>query len=104
MLQHLAGGRVDLMLGRGNTVPVYPWFGQDIRQGLPARARALTTCCIGYGARTLSTGREPSARRCKASRRSPPTRRVPPFVWHERDPHAGDRRAGRLLRQRLLRE
>jgi alkanesulfonate monooxygenase SsuD/methylene tetrahydromethanopterin reductase-like flavin-dependent oxidoreductase (luciferase family) len=23
------------MLGRGNTVPVYPWFGQDIRQGLP---------------------------------------------------------------------
>lgn len=35
MLQHLAKGRVDLMLGRGNTAPVYPWFGQDIRQGLP---------------------------------------------------------------------
>ena len=35
MLQHLAKGRVDLMLGRGNTVPMYPWFGQDIRQGLP---------------------------------------------------------------------
>ena len=35
MLQHLAGGRADLMLGRGNTVPVYPWFGQDIREGLP---------------------------------------------------------------------
>ncbi|MER5671549.1 LLM class flavin-dependent oxidoreductase [Pseudonocardia alni] len=34
MLQHVAGGRVDLMLGRGNTGPVYPWFGQDIRQGL----------------------------------------------------------------------
>ncbi len=34
MLQHLAGGRVDLMLGRGNTGPVYPWFGQDIRQGI----------------------------------------------------------------------
>src|SRR5215470_296729 len=34
MLQHLAKGRVDLMLGRGNTVPVYPWFGQDIRKGL----------------------------------------------------------------------
>jgi putative FMN-dependent luciferase-like monooxygenase len=26
---------MDLMLGRGNTAPVYPWFGQDIRQGLP---------------------------------------------------------------------
>ena len=35
MLQHVSGGRTDLMLGRGNTGPVYPWFGQDIRQGLP---------------------------------------------------------------------
>ena len=34
-LQHLSGGRVDLMMGRGNTGPVYPWFGKDIRQGLP---------------------------------------------------------------------
>ncbi|MEU7633558.1 LLM class flavin-dependent oxidoreductase [Nocardia sp. NPDC049220] len=34
MLQHLAGGRVDLMLGRGNTGPVYPWFGRDIRDGI----------------------------------------------------------------------
>ncbi|MDH2429466.1 LLM class flavin-dependent oxidoreductase [Sphaerisporangium sp. TRM90804] len=34
MLQHLADGRVDLMLGRGNTGPVYPWFGQDIRNGI----------------------------------------------------------------------
>ncbi|MGP6171337.1 LLM class flavin-dependent oxidoreductase [Microbacterium sp. A204] len=35
MLQHIADGRTDLMLGRGNTGPVYPWFGKDIRQGLP---------------------------------------------------------------------
>jgi putative FMN-dependent luciferase-like monooxygenase len=35
MLQHLAKGRMDLMIGRGNTVPVYPWFGKDIRQGVP---------------------------------------------------------------------
>jgi len=35
MLQHLSGGRVDLMMGRGNTGPVYPWFGKDIRQGIP---------------------------------------------------------------------
>jgi putative FMN-dependent luciferase-like monooxygenase len=34
MLQHLADGRVDLMMGRGNTGPVYPWFGQDIRDGI----------------------------------------------------------------------
>src|SRR3954451_14872085 len=34
MLQHLAKGRADLMLGRGNTVPVYPWFGKDMRDGV----------------------------------------------------------------------
>jgi putative FMN-dependent luciferase-like monooxygenase len=33
-VQHLAKGRLDLMLGRGNTVPVYPWFGKDIRDGV----------------------------------------------------------------------
>ena len=33
-LQHRADGRMDLMLGRGNTGPVYPWFGKDIRDGL----------------------------------------------------------------------
>src|SRR3954454_9676729 len=35
MLQVITDGRMDLMLGRGNTGPVYPWFGQDIRQGMP---------------------------------------------------------------------
>lgn len=35
MLQHLAKGRLDLMFGRGNTAPVYPWFGKDIRSALP---------------------------------------------------------------------
>lgn len=35
LLQILVQGRMDLMLGRGNTAPVYPWFGQDIRQSLP---------------------------------------------------------------------
>ena len=34
MLQHLSDGRVDLTLGRGNTGPVYPWFGKDIRDGI----------------------------------------------------------------------
>lgn len=35
MLQHLSGGRTDLTLGRGNTAAVYPWFGKELRQGLP---------------------------------------------------------------------
>jgi len=33
-LQHLTDGRMDLVLGRGNTGPVYPWFGKDIRRGV----------------------------------------------------------------------
>ncbi len=33
-IQHLTDGRVDLMMGRGNTGPVYPWFGKDIRDGI----------------------------------------------------------------------
>src|SRR5688500_14730142 len=35
ILQHLADGRVDLRVGRGNTAPVYPWFGKDLRDGIP---------------------------------------------------------------------
>ena len=34
MLQVVSDGRMDLMMGRGNTGPVYPWFGQDIREGI----------------------------------------------------------------------
>src|SRR6185295_5431642 len=34
VLQNLSGGRTDVMLGRGNTGPVYPWFGQDIRAAI----------------------------------------------------------------------
>ena len=41
VLQHLSGGRIDVMLGRGNTGPVYPWFGQDIRDGIPLTVETL---------------------------------------------------------------
>ncbi|WP_159620220.1 CE1758 family FMN-dependent luciferase-like monooxygenase [Arthrobacter zhaoguopingii] len=34
MLQHLADGRLDLMLGRGNSGPVYGWFGKETRKGV----------------------------------------------------------------------
>ncbi|MEE6289124.1 LLM class flavin-dependent oxidoreductase [Georgenia sp. MJ173] len=34
MLQVISNGRMDLTMGRGNTGPVYPWFGKDIRQGV----------------------------------------------------------------------
>jgi putative FMN-dependent luciferase-like monooxygenase len=82
MLQHLAGGRVDLMLGRGNTAPVYPWFGKDIRQGV---ALALENYNLLHrlwredvvdwegNSRTALQGFTAIPR---------PLDDVPPFVWH----------------------
>src|SRR6201989_2895791 len=34
LLQHRPEGQAHLVRGRGNTAPVYPWFGKDIRKGL----------------------------------------------------------------------
>jgi putative FMN-dependent luciferase-like monooxygenase len=82
MLQHLAGGRVDLMLGRGNTVPVYPWFGKDIRQGLELALenynllhRLWREDVVDWegSSRTALQGFTAIPR---------PLDDVPPFVWH----------------------
>ncbi|GAA2687684.1 LLM class flavin-dependent oxidoreductase [Streptomyces aculeolatus] len=82
MLQHLADGRVDVMMGRGNTGPVYPWFGQDIRQGIPL---AVENYALLYRLwredvvdwegrfRTPLQGFTSTPR---------PLDGVPPFVWH----------------------
>jgi putative FMN-dependent luciferase-like monooxygenase len=82
MLQHLAGGRVDLMIGRGNMGPVYPWFGQDIRQGIPLAIenyallhRLWREDVVDWQGsfRTPLTGFTSTPR---------PLDGVPPFVWH----------------------
>jgi putative FMN-dependent luciferase-like monooxygenase len=82
MLQHLAGGRVDLMLGRGNTGPVYPWFGQDIRNGLQLAVenydllhRLWREDVVDWQGRfrTPLTGFTSTPR---------PLDGIPPFVWH----------------------
>ncbi|OEJ25927.1 5,10-methylene tetrahydromethanopterin reductase [Streptomyces agglomeratus] len=82
MLQHLADGRVDLMMGRGNTGPVYPWFGQDIRQGIPLAVenyallhRLWREDVVNWEGkfRTALQGFTSTPR---------PLDGVPPFVWH----------------------
>ncbi|MBB5157720.1 LLM class flavin-dependent oxidoreductase [Saccharopolyspora phatthalungensis] len=82
MLQHLADGRVDLMLGRGNTGPVYPWFGQDIRQGIPLAVenygllhRLWREDVVDWEGRF----RTPLQSFTSTPR---PLDGVPPFVWH----------------------
>ena len=83
MLQHLSKGRMDLMLGRGNTAPGLP----VVRPGHPRRACRsrwrTTTCCTGCGARTWWTGRASSAPPLQGFTSIPrPLDDVPPFVWH----------------------
>ncbi len=82
VLQHLAGGRVDLMMGRGNTGPVYPWFGKDIRDGI--------SLAVENYALLRRLWREPVVD-WEGKFRTPlqgftlapqPLDGVPPFVWH----------------------
>ncbi|MEU0851213.1 CE1758 family FMN-dependent luciferase-like monooxygenase [Streptomyces flaveolus] len=82
MLQHLADGRVDLMMGRGNTGPVYPWFGKDIRDGIALAVenyallrRLWREDVVDWEGRfrTPLQGFTATPR---------PLDGVPPFVWH----------------------
>jgi putative FMN-dependent luciferase-like monooxygenase len=82
MLQHLAGGRVDLMLGRGNTAPVYPWFGQDIRQGVELAIENYHLLHRLWREEVVDWEgkfRTPLAGFTSTPR---PLDGVPPFVWH----------------------
>ncbi|MFB7667487.1 CE1758 family FMN-dependent luciferase-like monooxygenase [Kitasatospora sp. NPDC056138] len=82
MLQHLADGRVDLMLGRGNTGPVYPWFGQDIRQGIPLAIENYALLHQLWRQETVDWKgrfRTPLQGFTSTPR---PLDGVPPFVWH----------------------
>jgi putative FMN-dependent luciferase-like monooxygenase len=82
MLQHIADGRVDLMMGRGNTGPVYPWFGKDIRDGIDLAIenynllhRLWREDFVDWEGRfrTPLQGFQSTPR---------PLDGVPPFVWH----------------------
>nr|WP_202543814.1 LLM class flavin-dependent oxidoreductase [Streptomyces sp. SID8382] len=82
MLQHLSGGRVDVMMGRGNTGPVYPWFGQDIRQGIPLAIENYALLHRLWREDVVDWAgkfRTPLQSFTSTPR---PLDGVPPFVWH----------------------
>ena len=82
MLQHLAEGRVDLMMGRGNTGPVYPWFGKDIRAGIPLAIENYALLHRLWREHTVDWKgkfRTPLQSFTSTPR---PLDGVPPFVWH----------------------
>ncbi|MFI6412425.1 LLM class flavin-dependent oxidoreductase [Streptomyces sp. NPDC050585] len=81
-LQHIADGRVDLMMGRGNTGPVYPWFGKDIRQGIPLAVENYALLHKLWREDVVDwegTFRTPLQGFTSTPR---PLDGVPPFVWH----------------------
>jgi len=82
MLQHLAEGRVDLMMGRGNTGPVYPWFGRDIRDGIHLAIENYALLRRLWREDVVSWEgkfRTPLEGFTSTPR---PLDGVPPFVWH----------------------
>jgi putative FMN-dependent luciferase-like monooxygenase len=82
MLQHLAGGRLDLVLGRGNTGPVYPWFGKDIRDGIPLAVENYALLRRLWREDVVDwQGRYRSPLQGFTSTPRP-LDGVPPFVWH----------------------
>ena len=82
MLQHLADGRVDLMMGRGNTGPVYPWFGKDIREGIPLAVESYALLRRLWREEAVDwEGRFRTPLQSFTSTPRP-LDGVPPFVWH----------------------
>ena len=82
MLQHLADGRVDLMMGRGNTGAVYPWFGKDTRDGIALAVENYALLRRLWREDVIDwQGRfRPPLRGFTSTPR--PLDGVPPFVWH----------------------
>ncbi|HEY1569571.1 MAG TPA: CE1758 family FMN-dependent luciferase-like monooxygenase [Solirubrobacteraceae bacterium] len=82
MLQHLSGGRMDLMLGRGNTVPVYPWFGKDIRKGLELALENYNLLHRLWREDVVDWEGESRSALQGFTAIPRPLDDVPPFVWH----------------------
>ena len=81
-LQHLADGRVDLMMGRGNTGPVYPWFGKDIRDGLALAVENYALLHRLWREDVVDWSGKYRTPLQSFTATPRPLDGVPPFVWH----------------------
>jgi putative FMN-dependent luciferase-like monooxygenase len=81
-LQHLAEGRVDLMLGRGNTAEVYPWFGYDIRDGIALAIEHYALLRRLWDEEVVTWEGRHRAPLDAFTATPRPLGGVPPFVWH----------------------
>lgn len=81
-LQHLSGGRMDLMMGRGNTGPVYPWFGKDIRQGIELAVENYALLHRLWREDVVDWQGKHRTPLQSFTSTPRPLDGVPPFVWH----------------------
>jgi putative FMN-dependent luciferase-like monooxygenase len=95
MLQHLSEGRVDLMLGRGNQGPVYPWFGQDIRNGISLASEHYALLRRLWREEVVDWEGRFRAPLQGFTATPRPLDDTPPFVWHGsiRSPEIADQAA-----------
>jgi len=82
VLQHLSNGRVDVMLGRGNTGPVYPWFGEDIRQAVPLTVEKYGLLRRLWREEVVNWEGEFRTPLQGFTLAPQPLDGIPPFVWH----------------------
>ena len=103
-LQHLSDGRVDLMMGRGNTGPVYPWFGKDIRDGIPLAIENYHLLRRLWREEVVNWEGKYRTPLQGFTSTPAPARRHPAVRVARLDPLPRDRRAGGVLRRRVLRQ
>ena len=82
MLQHLADGRVDLVLGRGNTAPVYPWFGKNIQDGIELAIENYSLLRRLWDEDTVNWSGKHRTPLQNFTSTPRPLDGVAPFVWH----------------------
>ena len=80
--QHLSEGRISLIMGRGNTGPVYPWFGKDIRQGIGLAVENYNLLYRLWRERNLDWEGQFRTPLNGFTVTPTPLDEVPPFVWH----------------------
>jgi len=81
-LQHLSDGRLDLMLGRGNAGPAYPWFGRDIRHSHALAAENYALLRRLWSEAPVDWSGEYRTPLHGFTSVPRPLRDAPPFVWH----------------------
>lgn len=81
-LQHLAEGRLDLIMGRGNTGPVYPWFGKDVREGIPLAVENYSLLRRLWDEEVVNWSGKHRTPLQSFTATPRPLDEVAPFVWH----------------------